>query len=176
MRCFGQLSHKTTRMIVDIMGIIHEFKTNLSGNRTVFSDLIPSTAFQNMKCITLSILFFIGLTTTWSLAPLHAGNIFITPEQMSRVREATELAYNDQLIESFVRFESLHQEIPENPLGYFYMIAVLEKIQTDYFCEYRQKELRDLLKRGEKVGERYVRKNPNEALGHFFLGGIQGYY
>jgi len=98
------------------------------------------------------------------------------PELFHNVMRATELAYADHLLESLDAFQNIQKEFPDHPVGYFYEIAVLEKMQSDYMNNYREDDFDPLFKKAMQIAEQFIKDHPNDPQGYFFLGGIQGFY
>lgn len=120
---------------------------------------------------TLSLIVIIFL---YSFCELCAFDL--TEDQSSRIAILTEKAYNDKLLEALDGFEKIIAEIPDHPVGYFYKIAILDKIQADYFTTLNEKKFGPLFNKSFKVGQKFIKNYPYNPLGYFFLGAIQGYH
>jgi tetratricopeptide (TPR) repeat protein len=118
----------------------------------------------------LSVLFFLVFLPTSTRAE------FLSPKLFDKVMKATELAYADNILESLDAFKNIQKEFPDHPVGYFYEIAVLEKMQSDYMNNYRENDFREIFKKAIQVAEQFTKDHPKDPQGYFFLGGIEGFY
>ncbi len=98
-----------------------------------------------------------------------------TPEIFDELKIYTKMAYNDEFDEPLKYFKNLQEKMPNHPMGYFFEIAALEKIQADYMTDYNEVYFQKLLSKAISVTEKFVKSNPKEPLGIFFLGCIYGY-
>jgi tetratricopeptide (TPR) repeat protein len=117
-----------------------------------------------------SVVFFLISTLSFTRAAL------LGPELFDKVIKATELAYADHILESLDAFKNIQKEFPDHPVGYFYEIAVLEKMQSDYMNSYREHDFREIFKKAIQVAEQFIQAHPQDPQGFFFLGAIQGFY
>ena len=132
-----------------------------------------------MKNITKQIFCFTILFLSFFLcvsAEENAAKRIFPPGLFKKIIHATESAYADNLLESLKEFEAIKNESPESPVGYLYVIAVLDKLQSDYMTDYREADFPGLFNTANQVGENYIRAHPDDPVGYLYLGGIQGYY
>lgn len=122
-----------------------------------------------------SVLFFwmLYFCFTWLQA---ATELNLPQEMIDLVNTGTDLAYHDDLLKALEVFEDVKEKYPSHPLGYFFEIAVLEKLQADYFTDYREGDFQELFEKALDVADVYIEQSRENEWGYFFMGAIQGYY
>ena len=93
-----------------------------------------------------------------------------------RMNEITEEAYHDNFLRALKKVKFVQKDFPDNPAGYFFEIAILDKLQVDYMNKYREKDFSKLFKKAIKIARQFIRENPYDSSGYFFLGALQGYH
>jgi len=72
-------------------------------------------------------------------------------------------------------FEKLIDLYPQNPVGYFCTAAVYQIIMRNYRINLFEAQFDSLISFGIQIGENAIRKDREDALSHFYLGGAYGY-
>ncbi|MBN2145546.1 MAG: tetratricopeptide repeat protein [Candidatus Aureabacteria bacterium] len=131
-----------------------------------------------MKKITRQtlMLMIISFVCHFSAAEENDASKIFSPALFQKIIHATEKAFADDLLDSLKEFEAIKDEIPNSPVGYLYLVAVLDKLQSDYMTDYREEDFPELFRNAHEVGEAYIRNHPGDPVGYLYLGGIQGYY
>ncbi len=72
-------------------------------------------------------------------------------------------------------FRELIDHYPDHPMGYFYVAAVYDVINQNYRITVYEDEYERSIDLAIEKGEHYLRKNNDDALAHFYLGGSYGF-
>ena len=109
-----------------------------------------------------------------STSKLCAANIY-TSDTDSLIKTGIELSLSQAYDASLAIFESLEQQMPEEPAGYFYQAAVIQTRMMDYeryddFDRFREKLVQTIT-----VSRNKLKQNKNDAWAHFYTGASYGY-
>ena len=76
---------------------------------------------------------------------------------------------------ALVTFAELTQIYPDNPIGYFYRAAVYDLVNQNYRVTTFAKEFEKEVDLAIKTGEKFLKKNKEDPLAYFYLGGSYGF-
>ena len=119
-------------------------------------------------------------TLLFSLLILVPGAAFsqyisYSPETDSLIDRGMSLVHNLKYEEAIETFRELINHYPDHPIGYFYVAAVYDLINQNYRITTFEDAYEEAIDRAIEKGEKYLSKQPRDALAHFYLGGAYGF-
>ena len=115
----------------------------------------------------LSLLIFFGQ----ALAELSMDS----PEVDSIILKGIEMVHNDSIFAAVEEFKKLIEIFPEDPIGYFYVSAILQIMMDDYRNYSYMDEFNKYMNLAIKTGEERKKKGNLTAYDCLYLGGAIGY-
>lgn len=110
------------------------------------------------------------------LVPCSAfSQLSYSPETDSLVAKGINQVHNLQLDSSITTFDKLINHYPDHPIGYFYKAGIYDIFNQNYRIVAFEKEFEEAVELAIKIGEKHVKKNKNDALAYFYLGGAYGF-
>ncbi|HDL18396.1 MAG TPA: hypothetical protein ENH29_05025 [Bacteroidetes bacterium] len=121
--------------------------------------------------------FFFCILLVLNLVPDRSQSQYLTqfPKTDSLVALGIKQIHNLQLDSSLATFDRLIAYFPEHPIGYFYKAGVYDLFNQDYRITTFEKQFEKNVNLAIKKGEKYIKKNKNDELAYFYLGGAYGF-
>ena len=100
---------------------------------------------------------------------------YITPKTDSLIQKGIRLSIEQKYGEAVSLFTTIEKTEPNHPAGYFFHAATLQTQMMDYERYNLESQFFSLLEKTIHLAKKDIRKNPQNAWAHFFLGGAYGY-
>ncbi|NIR51814.1 hypothetical protein GWO43_24875 [candidate division KSB1 bacterium] len=99
----------------------------------------------------------------------------ITSRTDSLIKLGIRLSIQQAYGEAIDVFGTIERQSPESPVGYFFHAAALQSEMMDYEVYDKEPEFLSLIKSTIELSEQYLKRNPGDAWGYFFLGAGHAY-
>lgn len=106
---------------------------------------------------------------------IYGQYLSYTPETDSLVTVGINQAHNLSLDSAIATFEHLIDYYPNHPIGHFYKAGIYDLFNQNYRIIVYEKKFEEAMELAIKVGEKHIKKNKNDALAYFYLGGAYGF-
>jgi len=90
----------------------------------------------------------------------------------STILNGMDAAYEEHFNKAESLFLYVKKSMKAHPVGYFLLASLYELEYIDEGIEEKKEKFYAYADSGERIGERYIKENPEDALGYFFTGGI----
>ncbi len=121
--------------------------------------------FMNLRLIAFTLL----------ILPSVCFSQLISTRTDSLIREGIRLSIKQSYPKAISIFAKMQEEMPVNPVGYFFQAAVLQTQMMDYETYNKETEFLDLVKKTIQLSKSYLKDNQKDPWAYFFLGGGYGY-
>ena len=99
----------------------------------------------------------------------------ISTRSDSLIREGIRLSIEQSYPKAISIFAKMQEEMPANPVGYFFHAAVLQTQMMDFETYNKETEFLDLVKKTILLSKNHLRGSQKEPWAYFFLAGGYGY-
>jgi len=90
----------------------------------------------------------------------------------SAILKGMDAAYREHFNKAESLFLYVKKNMKGHPVGYFLLSSLYELEYIDDGIEEKKEKFNAYADSGERIGENYINRNPQDALGYFFTGGI----
>jgi len=109
------------------------------------------------------------------ILPSACFSQLISTRTDSLIREGIRLSIEQSYPKAISIFAEMQEEMPANPVGYFFHAAVLQTQMMDFETYDKEPEFLDLVKKTIQLSKNYLGDSQKMPWAYFFLGGGYGY-
>ena len=125
-----------------------------------------------IKSIVISSLF---IFTVFAFSAPADAKVTISSQTDVLIHQGIEKVQHEQIEGALASFQQIVLADPKNPVGYFYIAALYEVLMQNYRTRAFSDKFLYYIGKAIELGEESVKRDPNDELANFYLGGAYGY-